>query len=165
MGEPAAGDPTGSAGGVERRRVHLDLLPGSLDRDGRAAPDGTRSRGSWGHRGGEAGGAGGEGPRGGGGVEEAREERLAGAVGERHRRRRRRREIRDGVWSPSLYLSRWLCAGGGAFRELSRSRGIDEAAEGEYEGGRRGEMGFQVVRASIFWEVEMNRRVAACGAR
>ena len=82
MGEPAAGDASGRAGGVERRRVHLDLLLGRLDRERRRARA-PRRRGG---RGGEAGGAG-EGPRRRRGVEEAREERLAGQVGERHSRR------------------------------------------------------------------------------
>jgi hypothetical protein len=98
VGEPAAGDPSGGAGGVERRRVHLDLLLGRLDRDRRA---GGRGRGGDG----EARGASGEGARG-GGVEEAREERLAGAVGERHRRRDVRRVRR---------LSRGLELGGWRF--------------------------------------------------
>ena len=82
VGEPAAGDASGRAGGVERRRVHLDLLLGRLDRERRRART-PRCRGG---RGGEAGGAG-EGPRRRRGVEEAREERLAGQVGERHCRR------------------------------------------------------------------------------
>ena len=82
MGEPAAGDASGRAGGVERRRVHLDLLLGRLDRERRRART-PRCRGG---RGGEAGGAG-EGPRRRRGIEEAREERLAGQVGERHCRR------------------------------------------------------------------------------
>jgi hypothetical protein len=90
VGEPAAGDPSGGAGGVERRRVHLDLLLGRLDRDRRA---GGRGRG-------------GDGEARGGGVEEAREERLAGAVGERHRRRDVRRVRR---------LSRGLELGGWRF--------------------------------------------------
>ena len=87
VGEPAAGDPSGRAGGVERRRVELDLLLGRLDRDGRTATSSSRGRGRGGDGDGEARGGGGEGARRGGGVEEAREERLAGAVGERHRRR------------------------------------------------------------------------------
>ena len=91
VGEPAAGDPSGRAGGVERRRVHLDLLPGRLDREGRAACYSSRGRRRGGD--GEARGAAGEGARR-GGVEEAREERLAGAVGERHRRRETRRARR-----------------------------------------------------------------------
>jgi hypothetical protein len=69
VGEPAAGDPSGGAGGVERRRVHLDLLLGRLDRDRRAG----RGRGRGRSGDGEARGASGEGARG-GGVEEAREE-------------------------------------------------------------------------------------------
>jgi hypothetical protein len=94
VGEPAAGDPSGGAGGVERRRVHLDLLLGRLDRDRHAGRPSGRGRGQGGD--GEARGASagdGEGARG-GGVEEAREERLAGAVRERHRRREIRRVLR-----------------------------------------------------------------------
>jgi hypothetical protein len=33
VGKPAAGDASGRAGGIERRRVHLNLLLGRLDRE------------------------------------------------------------------------------------------------------------------------------------
>jgi hypothetical protein len=134
VGEPAAGDPSGRAGGVERRRVELDLLLGRLDRGRRAATSCSCGRGRGGDGDGEARGGGGEGARrGGGGVEEAREERLAGAVEERHRRREIRK-IRPsrGAWrgwwcSPRALTVAWLRRRGG----------------GEYEGA-----GFQLARAS-----------------
>jgi len=85
VGEPAAGDSSGGAGGVEGRRVHLDLLVGRLDRERHAASCSSRGRRRGGDREARGGACGGEGARR-GGVEEAREERLAGAVGERHRR-------------------------------------------------------------------------------
>lgn len=85
MGEPAAEDPSGGAGSVERRRVHLDLrlLARRLDHHGSAVDksgSGARVRVSAQDplqaevpRGGE-----------GGGVEEAREEGLTRAFGDRH---------------------------------------------------------------------------------
>jgi hypothetical protein len=113
VGEAAAGDPSGGAGGVERRRVHLDLLLGRLDRDRRAG----RGRGR-----------GGDGEARGGGVEEAREERLAGAVGERHRRREIRRVpriSRGWVWRGRF--PRALC---GRVNRTRRRRCIMKACSG-----------------------------------
>jgi hypothetical protein len=86
VGEPAAGDSSGSAGGIEGRRVHLDLLLGRLDRERHAASCSSRGRRRGGDREARGGSCGSERARR-GAVEEAREERLAGAVGERHRHR------------------------------------------------------------------------------
>jgi hypothetical protein len=86
VGEAAAGDSSGGAGGIEGRRVHLDLLVGRLDRERHGASCSSRGRSRGGGMEARGGACGGEGARR-GGVEEAREERLAGAVGERHRRR------------------------------------------------------------------------------
>jgi hypothetical protein len=86
VGEAAAGDSSDGAGGIEGRRVHLDLLVGRLDRERHGASCSSRGRRRGGGMEARGGACGGEGARR-GGVEEAREERLAGAVGERHRRR------------------------------------------------------------------------------
>jgi len=73
VSEPAAGDASGRAGGVERWRVHLDLLIGCLDRERQGATS-RYARGRGRRRGGRGGKAGGacEGPRRRRGVEEAR---------------------------------------------------------------------------------------------
>jgi len=61
VGEAAAGDSSGGAGGIEGRRVHLDLLVGRLDRERHGASCSSRGR-RWGGgmeaRGGACGGKG-----------------------------------------------------------------------------------------------------------
>lgn len=80
MSKPTAGNTSGGTGGVERRRVQLDLLLRRLDHE-RSTSNSWRSGGGRG-RGRDP--AESHSPRGGGGVEEGRDERFARFIGERH---------------------------------------------------------------------------------
>lgn len=66
VGEAAAGDSSGGAGGIEGRRVHLDLLVGRLDRERHGASCSSRGRRRGGGMEARGGACGGKGARRGG---------------------------------------------------------------------------------------------------